>query len=123
MVLGYGGFCRGPVVGQAAGVGRMLSRTEKMEHWRGVLERWRAAGVSQAGFCRTNTLALWQFRYWLRRAGRLASGGEAGFSRVVAAAEPGSGLLLRLPGGTVLEIGRDFDGATLRRVLGCLGPC
>ena len=123
MVLGYGEFRRGPMVGFAAGVGSMLSQTEKTEQWRVVLERWRAAGVSQVEFCRANSLSLRQFQYWLKRERRLASGGEAGFSRVVAAAEPGSGLRLRLPGGAVLEIDRDFDGATLRRVLGCLGPC
>ena len=100
-----------------------MSRTEKAEHWRGVLERWRAAGVSQVGFCRANSLALWQFRYWLGRERRRAADGVSGFSPVVAAVELGSGLMVRLPGGARLEIGRDFDWATLRRVLECLGPC
>jgi len=99
------------------------SRSERREHWREVVGQWQGSGESQAGFCRERGLAAWQFRYWLRRL--TAEGSPAavghGFAEV---SSPGGGLRLRLPGGLVLEIGPEFDEATLRRFLrAAAGPC
>ena len=101
-----------------------MTREEKSAHWRGVLEGWRGSGQSQARFCRENKLSLWQLRYWSGRERRRA--GEAAFAEfapVSVSADAGSGLWLRLGNGAELRIDPGFDEATLRRVLGCLGPC
>jgi hypothetical protein len=68
-------------------------------------------------------VAAWQFRYWLRRLAAEGSSavGSRGFAEV---SSPGWGLRLRLPGGLVLEIGHEFDEATLRRFLRAAAePC
>jgi hypothetical protein len=120
----YGCFRRRPVVGFAAGVWRM-NLAEKQGHWSGVTVRWRDSGLSQAEFCRTNSLPLWKFQYWLRRERRLAAGtgaaGLDGFVRVQTEPERGGGLVLRFPSGLELVIGSGFDEAALRRVVSCLG--
>lgn len=110
----------------AAETVEMMTREEKGTHWRGILGRWREGGQSQAKFCRENNLSLWQLRYWSGRERRRA--GEAAFAEfapvsVSVSADAGSGLWLRLGNGAELRIDPGFDEATLRRVLGCLGPC
>ncbi len=102
-----------------------MNLAEKQKHWAGVTARWRESGISQAGFCRANSLALWKFQYWLRRERRVAAGagavGSDGFVRVQAEPERGCGLVLRFPSGMELVIGSVFDEAALRRVVYCLG--
>jgi len=98
----------------------MSGQAEKASHWHEVLERWRGSGLSQAQLCRDNQVSPWQFRYWLKRERRDQGETAGGFFPVTA---KGSGLALRLPSGAELAIAPDFDEATLRRVLGCLGPC
>lgn len=98
----------------------MSGQAEKTSHWHEALERWRGSGLSQARFCRENQVAPWQFRYWLKRERRGQGEAVGGFVPVTAKE---SGLALRLPSGAELAIAPDFDIATLRRVLGCLGPC
>jgi hypothetical protein len=42
------------------------------EHWRELLGRWRASGLSQAAFCQRHGIAVWKLAWWRKR---LASGG------------------------------------------------
>ena len=103
-----------------------MSRTEKREHWSAEIVRWQASGLSQAEFCRTNGVALWQFRYWLGRERRRSTTEQGGgFVQVQAASDRGSGLSLRFPSGMELVIGSGFDAVTLRQVLSGLAgfPC
>ena len=112
--------------------------------WRGVLEAWRASGLSRREFCVSRGLALWQFHYWHSRLIGTAGSGAKGPPRrdpagarpvfvpvkPVAAVKPvkggaDTGVRLRLGSlEVVLEPG--FDEATLVRLLRVLqeqGPC
>jgi hypothetical protein len=78
----------------------------------------------QRQFCQENKLSLWQLRYWsVRERQRARDVAAAEFAPVAVSAGEGSGLWLRLGPGAELRIDPGFDAATLRRVLGCLGPC
>ena len=94
------------------------ARTERREHWRGVVEEWRRSGLKKAAFCRERGLAVWQFHYWCGRQAGNGDGGGAVFARVQATG--GSGLRLRV-GGLEVEVEPGFDEGTLRRVLRALG--
>ena len=101
-----------------------MTREEKSAHWRGVLESWRGSGQSQVRYCQENRLSLCQLRYWSGRERRCArESAVAEFTPVSVSAGEGSGLWLRLARGAELRIDPGFDEATLRRVIGCLGPC
>lgn len=84
--------------------------------WAETVAKWRESGESKAGFCRREGIPEWKFHAWFSR---LTSSGAAGFARVTAAPGPDgdSGLRLRFPSGLELLIGREFDDATLARVL------
>jgi hypothetical protein len=84
--------------------------------WTETVAKWRESGDSKAAFCRREGIPEWKFHYWFSR---LASPPAAGFARVTAATgtDDDSGLRLRLPSGLELLIGREFDEATLARVL------
>ena len=99
------------------------SPQDRREYWRGVVEEWRASGVSKAAFCRERGIATWKFHYWHARlttepAAGKSNGAAEMFARVHATG--GSGLRLRL-GGLELEIEPGFDETTLLRLLRVLG--
>jgi len=94
------------------------ARTQRREHWRGVVDEWRRSGLAKAAFCRERGLVVWQFHYWC---GRQAGNGDDQrnvFARVQAAG--GSGVRLRL-GGLEVEVEPGFDDGTLKRLLRVLG--
>ncbi len=84
--------------------------------WTETITRWRSSGESKAAFCRREGISKWKFHYWF---GRLTPPEASGFAQVTATAgaDTGSGLRLRFPSGLELLIGRQFDEATLTRVL------
>ena len=100
---------------------KTTTRSERREHWHGVVAEWQASGESQAGFCRERGLAVWQFRYWAKQLGGTPPASDQRFAEV---SSPGLGLRLRLPGGLVLEVEPEFDESTLRRFLrAAADPC
>jgi hypothetical protein len=96
---------------------------DRREYWRGVVEEWRASGVSKAAFCRERGIATWKFHYWHGRltadpAAGKSNVGEEMFARVHATGSSGLRLLL---GGLELDLEPGFDEATLLRLLRVLG--
>ena len=102
-------------------MGREAS-AERVEHWRGVVGRWRESGLSGSAFVREEELSECQFRYWAKRIPELDGESAApAFARVTAV---GSGLSVTLPGGLRLEVEPGFDAGTLRQFLkAACSPC
>jgi hypothetical protein len=78
------------------------------DYWRGHVEAWRAAGDSQAAYCKSNELIYHRFVHWRRkfegnadRAAKQLKGG--GFAAVVCDQSIDTGLALSLPNGLVLR--------------------
>ena len=92
------------------------TRATKREHWRTILDQWRQSGLSKAAFCREHGIAAWQFHYWFRRLSPSSPEPDGAFARVECPAG-GAGVRLRLPSGAAIEVDRDFDPATLVRLL------
>ena len=106
----------------------------RVAYWRGLLERWRASGLSQAEFCRQRGIPISKFAWWKRR---LSAGGAAGpvqrarpsrkgphggaFVPVQIVAAPAAGELeLTLRGGRVLRFGVDVDAGKLAVIVAAL---
>lgn len=94
-----------------------------------VLAEYEASGLSRLEFCRSRGLALAtlaRYQKWQREAGGEAVPGNRWVSVELAGAAPGptgwasSGLLIALPGGRRIEVGRGFDAHTLAELLGVL---
>ena len=93
-----------------------MDMAARRTQWTETIARWRTSGESKAAFCRREGIPEWKFHYWF---GRVAQPEASGFAQVTATAgaDSGSGLRLRFPSGLELLIGRQFDEATLTRVL------
>ena len=106
----------------------------RVAYWRGLLERWRASGLSQAEFCRRRGIPISKFAWWKRR---LSAGGAArlvrrarpgreaavdcSFIPVHVVAAPAAGELeLTLRGGRVLRFGVDVDAGKLAVIVAAL---
>lgn len=76
----------------------------------------RAAGLTQASFCRQHEIAPWVLRYWLARA---ADSSSPGFVQI--AAVPRSDALEVVVGSVVVRVSRGFDAELLRHVVAALG--
>ena len=118
-------------------------RTARERHWRGVLERWQASAGSVRDFCERAGVSEPSFYQWRRRLGVPAKRAEPAASgrvggllpvRIVgdglegAGAADGAtaaGVEVMLASGRRLRVAREFDEATLRRLLAVLEdlPC
>ena len=114
-------------MGQAAAQGEA--------YWRVHVEAWRASGQSRAEYCAAHGLSRKTFGWWAWRLNRqerpapadpaahflpveiaeVPDRDEAGAAPVEARIE------IALPDGVRVRVGRDVDGAALRRVLAALG--
>jgi hypothetical protein len=104
---------------------------QRREHWRRLVGRWRAGGLSQAAFCRQERINVWQFAWWKKRLGSSGSasngepGGAPGCSfvpvQIVAeAVRPAGELELTLPGGRILRFGIDVATDKLAGIVAAL---
>ena len=114
-------------MGQAAAQGEA--------YWRGHVEAWRASGQSRAEYCAAHGLSRKTFGWWawrLDRQGRPAPADTAAHFLPVEIADVGdpdagggapmeARIEIALPDGVRVRVGRDVDGAALRRVLAALG--
>lgn len=115
----------------------------RREHWRELMERWRAGGLSQAEFCRRRGIPAWKFTWWKKRLGaegavaqglrmtrrrtpnrvgrRRGMDRGAAFVPVQVVAAPSAGdLELTLRGGRVLRFGADVEAARLTAIVAAL---
>ena len=111
-----------------------IRSAERAAHWRGVLERQGASGLSIAAFCRQESLSQPSFYAWRRRlqspdavkatnqesvSRRVAS--PSGFVPVrIESAPIGGALHIRWPDGVSLEVPAGADLATVSGVMRAL---
>ncbi len=101
--------------------------------WQAHLSAWQRSGLTQKEYCRRQGLAAWSFSTWKRRlTGKDEQRSAGGFVPVVtrrmpyemvdAVSEVGrSPLTLVVADRYRIEIGENFSGETLRRLLALLG--
>jgi len=102
----------------------------KERFWRRMVRQWRGSGLSIRDFCAERQISEGNFYAWRRTiAERDAQAARFVPVHVVPDPKPAgdgsgngsdNGLELLLGTGRVLRIGRDFDAATLRRLLALL---
>lgn len=99
------------------------------EQWASLVKEYEASGQSQRRFCAERGIGQSTLRYWRRRLQRdRPRGGRISGARLVPVrvcedgpSHAGSGLTLRVGKSLRVEVGADFDAATLQRVLATLG--
>jgi transposase-like protein len=105
----------------------MAGGRRSREQWRRLVEGWAQSGLTQQAYCDRHGISLGSLYRW-RAIVREddAGGGPTEPLRLVPVEligerrEEAKGLTLVLADGVRIEIGADFDAATLRRVLGVL---
>ena len=105
------------------GVRRRRSRAEAQQ----LVAEYKASGLSRAEFCRERGLSLATLaRYRKRHSQGQAAPGTRWLAVEVSSGGPrletgtSSGLVVTLPGGRRIEVGRGFDARTLEQLLGLL---
>ena len=94
-----------------------MTREERITHWRAIIERQNASGLSVAAFCREHDIRSGQFHWWRHRLRNIDSPlrKESGFIKLVPVSKPQpSGVRIRLSGGVFIEVEQGFDPTTLR---------
>ena len=107
---------------QALQIKRRRSRAEVEQ----LIGEYDASGLGRTAFCQQRGLSLSTLARYRRRQKQPASGGAEGQrwlavevcgSAAVAGEERASGLAVVVAGGRRIEVGRGFDGDTLKRLL------
>ena len=101
---------------------------QRREHWRRIVGRWQASGLSQAAFCRRQDIPVWKLAWWRKRLGTQAQESASLFVPVgiapaaAFAAEPTSAveLELTLPGGRILRFGAEVEPTRLAGIVAAL---
>jgi hypothetical protein len=98
---------------------KIMSREEKVKHWRAVIKKHAESGLSAAAFCRERHISIHQFRWWRRRFKKeVSQGKESRFLKLVPFSQPqGGGIRIRLNGGIFIEVDQGFDPHTLCSVI------
>lgn len=121
----------------AGGEARLDLAVSRVEVWRALVEAWQSSGQSQGAFCRERRISPSALSYWKRRLSRLPSSraekvsvGESPrvrFAEVLLPTRAGASvdrgaaaLELVLPNGWSVRVGREFEEATLVRLLSAL---
>ena len=97
----------------------------KARRWAELVQAYEASGQSQRAFCARRGIGQSTLRYWRRRLqGGVGAGTGSGGARLVAVKvreeEPSggaSGLSIVTGGGLRIEVAREFDRATLERLV------
>jgi hypothetical protein len=94
----------------------------RREHWREVLRRWQASGLSQAAFCRQRKIPIWRFTWWKKRLrdGSPAAGGLFVPIHVAPSAASSADFELTLRGGRVLRFGVDVEPTKLAKIVAAI---
>ena len=97
------------------------------EFWRGHVQAWRASGLTQREYCRSEGLHKGSLSYWSSTFGREGAGasglvevGVACLNDAVARAEPVRPVEVVVEGRYLLRLWPGTDGAHMRQVLSVL---
>lgn len=95
---------------------------QRREHWRRIVGRWRASGLSQAEFCRRHDVPVWKLAWWRKRLKGQVEESAGLFVPVgiVPAAASAVELELTLPGGRVLRFGAEVEPTRLAGIVAAL---
>ena len=94
---------------------------QRREHWRDLLSRWQASGLSQARFCQRRGIPVWKFAWWRKRLGANGVAPSPSFVPVRVVAPPPAGELeLTLRSGRVLRFDMSVDAARLAAIVSAL---
>ena len=95
---------------------------QRREHWRRIVGRWQASGLSQAVFCRRQDIPVWKLAWWRKRLKGQAKDSASLFVPVGIAPIRASAaeLELTLPGGRVLRFGTEVEPTRLAGIVAAL---
>lgn len=103
-----------------------LDPAAKRVFWKEHILRFRKSPMSRGGYCRHHGLAPHQMAYWQKRFHRQTTDEVSFVALDIANVRPSpavSKLNLLTPNGYRIEIGQDFDPATLQKLIAVLeGP-
>ena len=98
-----------------------MTREERAKHWRTIIEKQAASGMSAAVFCREQNIKIQQFHWWRGRFKKEKSPTNgSGFLQLVpfcGTAHKQSGVHIHLRDGMSIEVEPGFDPSTLRGVM------
>jgi hypothetical protein len=98
-----------------------MSRKDRREYWRALIEKQAESGVSAAAFCKEQNVNPQRFYYWRKHLN--CDLPRTGFIRLVPTSKTTcSGVRILLDHGMRVEVDRDFDPLTLREILDALCP-
>jgi hypothetical protein len=95
---------------------------QRREHWRRIVGRWQASGLSQAAFCRRQDIPVWQLAWWRKRLKGQAENSASLFVPVTIAPTAASAaeLELMLQGGRILRFRAEVEPTTLAGIVAAL---
>lgn len=97
----------------------MAKGRQPRKDWEGLIERWRASGMSMLAYCRERHISYTQLVRWRRRLeGETAS---QPLTLIPMMPKASNTLVVRLPGGVAIEVQRGFDPGLLAAVVQALG--
>jgi hypothetical protein len=100
----------------------MMSRGNRRESWRALIEKHAESGLSAVAFCKEQNINPQRFYYWRKHLNRDSLHTE--FIRLVptSAKATCSGVRILLDHGVHVEVDRGFDPLTLREIVDALCP-
>lgn len=95
---------------------------QRCEHWRQVLRRWQASGLSQAEFCRRQDIPVWKMAWWRRRLKGQAQESASLFVPIgiTSASAAAVELELTVAGGRVLRFPAEVEPTKLAAIVAAL---
>jgi transposase-like protein len=95
-----------------------MTRAERRDHWRAIIENQATSGMSIAAYCRDTQIKPSYFYTWRRRL-REQQSSAGGFLELIPGrmTEVASGVRIRLGTKLSVEVERGFDPFTLRAVV------
>jgi hypothetical protein len=96
-----------------------MTKTEKVNHWRTIIQKHTESGSSAAAFCREHNLSIHQFHWWNRRFKKKESQNqETGFMKLVPFSKSRTnGIRIRLNDDVFIEVEPGFEPQILRAVI------
>jgi hypothetical protein len=97
----------------------MMSREERVEYWRVLVQKQSVSGMNGAAFCKQERINPQRFYFWRRRFSCDSSSPE--FVRLVPTSKtPCSGIRILLDQRIYVEVDRGFDPLTLKEAIDAL---